>query len=249
MMLHANKVALALVLCLCASCEIDLDQQFDRFRNPDADLPSGARPTFDAAPGEPASDAAPSDAATTSLSPDAGDGELCPEEMIYIPSAAVCIDRYEASQGNGGAPLSIAGVLPWAGLGWADAGNACQAAGKRLCEEDEWYSACSGPQGTVFPYGDSYEDHTCNGNAHGVYTAVPTGSMSSCEGGYPGLFDMSGNVREWINVCSGTKCSQAGGSYSNQGLNADHFLQCGNYHQIAPEIESAIMGFRCCLTP
>ncbi len=182
--------------------------------------------------------------------PDGGVPSTCPSGMLYIASANVCIDRYEASMGVGGAAASEPDVMPWDKVSWSGASAACAAAGKRLCEEDEWESACSGPPpGTVFPYGDTYEEHTCNTLAHGVLHNLPTGSMTGCEGGYQGLFDMSGNVREWINVCSGADCRTAGGSYTNQGSWADHFMKCGNQHQVLSTLNVEFIGFRCCKDP
>ncbi|NUP11304.1 MAG: hypothetical protein HOW73_35100, partial [Polyangiaceae bacterium] len=42
--------------------------------------------------------------------------------------------------------------------------SACEAAGKRLCKHEEWKRACRGERDTMFPYGDSFEEGTCNVN-------------------------------------------------------------------------------------
>ena len=41
---------------------------------------------------------------------------------------------------------------------------ACAGAGKRLCTEQEWRTACRGQNNTRFPYGDEYRPGVCNIN-------------------------------------------------------------------------------------
>jgi hypothetical protein len=181
--------------------------------------------------------------------PDAGapdaNGAGCPADMVYVPTADVCIDRYEASQGEGGVAESVALVTAWVYINWNDAKTACEAAGKRLCEEDEWIDACSGPApGTYWPYGDYYEPDYCNGKDHGVGAAVPTGSMATCEGGFAGIFDMSGNVREWTATCNGTCRVHSGSFYF-----IDSLLLCSSGLDNDPSYEFVSMGFRCCRAP
>src|SRR6185436_16280233 len=40
--------------------------------------------------------------------------------------------------------------------------SACAAAGKRLCTRGEFVTACRGEDGTVYPYGDTFEEDACN---------------------------------------------------------------------------------------
>src|SRR5262249_40663852 len=99
---------------------------------------------------------------------------------------------------------------------WCDAFAYCAWAGKRLCgriaggsvdptfgtdlaSESEWYNACSRGGQHAYPYGDTYDPRACNGLEYGAGTGpqLPVGSLSSCTGGFAGLFDMSGNVSEW----------------------------------------------------
>lgn len=174
----------------------------------------------------------------------AGDsGITCPADMVA--SDAVCIDRYEASRGGSDEAESVASASPWVSVAWGEASAACAAAGKRLCHEDEWRAACRGAAGTDFPYGESYDADACNGVDQSNTTAQPTGSMATCEGGVGGLFDMSGNVAEWTQTCSGDNCRQLGGSFASAAAN----LECTSGSMSAKGSTGLVLGFRCCLTP
>lgn len=174
----------------------------------------------------------------------------CPRDMTPAPVAAscVCVDRFEASQGDGGVATSRYRATPWVNVTWEDAEAACEAAGKRLCTEEEWQVSCAGPLGSAYPYGDGYDPGACN-----VYTAegqglvLPTGSLSTCAGGYPGLFDMSGNVWEWTATCTSAGCRARGGS-SRVG-DSENDLGCGGAWDADPAVGNESLGFRCCLTP
>ncbi|MBI5477964.1 MAG: SUMF1/EgtB/PvdO family nonheme iron enzyme [Deltaproteobacteria bacterium] len=221
--------------CRCATSDAGLDAPAD-----------DAAPTPDGAadgPGLPA-DAPATDAAVDAAADASPTG--CPVEMVAVPLANLCVDRYEASPGTSGAAASIAGALPWTGVNWDEAQAACAAAGKRLCTGAEWSSACRGPApGLRFPYGDTYDGNACNGHDHGVDAAVPTGSLSTCQGGYAGLYDLSGNVSEWTTACSSSFCNPSGGSF----LDGQLALACGSAGFVMPTTRASSIGFRCCRAP
>jgi hypothetical protein len=169
----------------------------------------------------------------------------CPAYMVLVAASTVCIDRYEASRGVGDVAASVVGATACANVSWEEAGAMCAAAGKRLCDEDEWLAACGGPDGLAFPYGDAYDPDLCNGRDHGVGALVPTASMVGCEGGYPGLFDMSGNAGEWTSNCQDLQCVVRGGSYGH----FESYLGCGTFIEYNRVASLDNLGFRCCLTP
>ena len=93
----------------------------------------------------------------------------CPSDMEII-GGRFCVDRYEASTievhadgttephspflpvaGLRVRAVSRKGVVPQAYISRNQAEGACREAGKRLCFDKEWISACKGPTGTKFP--------------------------------------------------------------------------------------------------
>jgi formylglycine-generating enzyme required for sulfatase activity len=173
----------------------------------------------------------------------------CPADMVPLPPYCICIDRYEASHGDGGVAVSVAGAMPWQSRTKPQAAAACAAAGKRLCTLLEWQAACAGPApGSYYPYGDGFDPHRCNVYSNGA-GLLPTGSMTGCEGGYPGLSDMSGNVWEWTSDCETEHpdaCWAVGGSCAHSMM----FTDLSDCQTPVPFTGwSSDIGFRCCRDP
>lgn len=155
-------------------------------------------------------------------------------------------------------PQSVPGVLPWTMTTWGGAAAACAAGGKRLCTEAEWQAACESDELRVWPYGLSDTDYVpdyCNDNAYDFDpgTAVdddgllPTGALTDCVT-KDGIFDMSGNVKEWTS----TQVSSApdpeawrirGGGFDSPaaGTRCDFDFSAGTGAYVFGNL-----GFRCC---
>jgi sulfatase modifying factor 1 len=158
-------------------------------------------------------------------------------------------------------------ALPVVAVDWCDAAAYCLWAGKALCGRigggalaptamndptaSMWYTACSRAGERAYPYGTSFQSTACIGG--GLLGPAAVGSTASCEGGYEGIFDLSGNIEEWIDSCDATSagaaaaqdsCLSLGGNYSDGAT----LLSCvGVSDQMQfRKTREAWRGFRCC---
>jgi formylglycine-generating enzyme required for sulfatase activity len=132
---------------------------------------------------------------------------------------------------------SLPGVIPSSYITWFQAQQACANVEKRLLRNGEWQMAAAA---TPDP-GTDNGTTDCNIGTAGA--KVPTGSRSNCVSNF-GVFDMVGNVNEWVEdwfegdttpfvACESSKCT-ADTNYGNdtmygvnpatqQGLNSTNF--------------------------
>ncbi len=119
-----------------------------------------------------------------------------------------------------GRPCSVSGRQPWSNVTKEEAQAACKKIGTgwRLCTAAEWSDGCNGTSTTnLFPYGANYVANSCNGwdyvslaartgNPTATppvlpVTTFPTGAATMCLSDITTtdkLYDMSGNVKEWV---------------------------------------------------
>lgn len=148
-------------------------------------------------------------------------------------------------------------------MDWCDARAYCESVGKQLCgstqggamaydapgdsTDDQWYSACSHVGERAYPYGDEYDATACWGGDHATMGAMTVKSANGCEGGFDGVFDLSGGMAEWVDSCNAKKgmtdaCRIRGGSSSGSAEQ----LRCDRVDATARNTSSSYIGFRCC---
>jgi PKD repeat protein len=157
---------------------------------------------------------------------------LCPAQMVSLTlesGATFCIDKYEWP--------NISGERPTASVSWVQAKMFCMDAGKRLCTQEEWVTACRGMKKTVYPYGPKYEQGRCPAEGDASHKS---GRFPRC-GEEGGPQDMVGNVWEWVEDKRGDYPLMLGGSF-RFGENAD----CQLSTEGSVGAKSGEVGFRCC---
>jgi formylglycine-generating enzyme len=162
---------------------------------------------------------------------------------------------------------------PVTNVNWCQAYAYCAWAGKNLCGQirgpdsdggalpttkftdptlSEWFDACSMGGTRTYPYGKSYEP-VCEGAVDGSAGLQPVRYNPSCVGGFPGVYDMSGNVWEWTNVCAGPGpgqteanvfCYTMGGGFDSTSTTD---LSCVGERNWTRTAGMGDIGIRCCL--
>jgi sulfatase modifying factor 1 len=125
-----------------------------------------------------------------------------------------CMDTYEWPNHEGERPRVL--------TQWQEAKELCASVGKRLCTEDEFNFACEGDSLKPHVYGwvrdagkcsidrpyrprtfpfkkwdECQEDAECKAAFDAIDQRLPAGAMPGCVSDH-GVFDLNGNVNEWV---------------------------------------------------
>jgi formylglycine-generating enzyme required for sulfatase activity len=114
--------------------------------------------------------------------------------------------------------------------------------------ESEWFFVCSQGGTSKYPHGDTYESGTCLDRAKlemqgDEALAVRDTSNNECRGQSPpfsDVFDMSGSVRQWVNVCKQGCYSMGGTALTGEAV------ACGHEDLGSSLNANFQIGIRCC---
>lgn len=188
-------------------------------------------------------------------------------QSVQHGALAFQIDTFEAALTETGAAKSGKHEIPATKMSWFAARDACAAAGKRLCTEEEWIAACQSEapidddndgefaddmvEGNTYPYADFHNPTRCwDGRNRGAQCGaernetcrpVYTGEMPGCVT-KDGVYDMTGNVEEWVGATPETAVL-LGGAYDTSKDHARCYRRNDTY---GPGYSNIRTGFRCC---
>jgi hypothetical protein len=166
------------------------------------------------------------------------------------------IDTFEAAVDRQGRAVSLPGVMP-AYASWNMARKACEKAGKRLCTEEEWVTACTGVpavdnngnghftdddiEGWMFPYGPYYLGGRCHDSDSKEEGDIDvTGAYPGCISAQ-GAYDLTGNLSEWAVSATGAPVLLGGHFYLGPKSSCLFAV-----NGLGPGVRNEVTGFRCC---
>lgn len=192
---------------------------------------------------------------------------------------AYAMDLYEVTVGRYAAFLKESGRMPpvfWdtvdlaahadrpvIGVDWQDADTYCRWAGKRLPTEAEWEYAARGTDERSYPWGNQtptpeFANYGIGARFSYGQTLMPAGHYEKGKSPF-GLYDMAGNVWEWVHDWYGTNYYEGGDKQNPQGPEEGQFkvLRGGSWSELpkyllaygrfklSPNMRNSYIGFRC----
>jgi formylglycine-generating enzyme required for sulfatase activity len=200
-----------------------------------------------------------------------------PKHQVWLP--AFLLDLYEVTTAQYAAFLAATNrAAPWQwnavdltrhhdrpviGVDWSDADAYCRWKAKRLPTEAEWEKSARGTDGRLYPRGNRVPHKDLANFALGArfsYSQVLMPVQSYEQGKSPyGLYQMAGNVWEWVQDWYGANYYEASPGHNPQGPEQGQFkvLRGGSWSdlpkylltygrfKLPPDTRNSYVGFRC----
>lgn len=145
------------------------------------------------------------------------------------------------------------GDVPMTCVTRTEAATFCKEAGGRLPTNVEWEFAARGDDGRLFPWGNNWSSDLANWAEADIYRTPVVGELDGWAsvappGQFPkgrsphGVFDMAGNVAEWVAPEGDDKDGIArGGAWTSQPFD----LRVTGRFELTPDTRRTDVGFRC----
>ena len=139
------------------------------------------------------------------------------------------------------------GEIPKGGMTYDAARRACESAGKRLCTNSEWTEACQGARLAEYGFGKVFIKKKCN-NLHSDRRVASSGGFSGCAT-KDGVYDMSGNLWEWVSPGKTGALQAKGGSFRDGELSERCVFTFKLFRVQEKGMSFDNFGARCCKEP